>query len=85
MSRHYTGSRARKRVGIRTRDRLLWILARRLGRDWPRHLVLVRAETVVGWHRRSWRLFGRWRSASATLRRKDRPRALAGPTAAHRL
>jgi putative transposase len=37
-------------------------LARRLWRDWRRHLVLVRPQTVVGWHRRGWRLFWRWRS-----------------------
>src|SRR5262245_31948211 len=30
--------------------------------DWRRHLVLVRPETVVRWHRRGWRLFWRWRS-----------------------
>jgi hypothetical protein len=53
---------ARKRPRIRTRDRLLWLLARLLCRDWRRHLVLVRLETVVGWHRRGWRLFWRWRS-----------------------
>ncbi|HEY3080019.1 MAG TPA: integrase [Chloroflexota bacterium] len=53
---------ARKRPTIRTRDKLLWVLARRLCPDWRRHLVLVRPETVVGWHRRGWRLFWRWRS-----------------------
>src|SRR3989449_571617 len=52
----------RKRPPIRRRDRLVWVLARRLCRDWRRHLVLVRPETVVGWHRRGWRLFWRWRS-----------------------
>src|SRR2546422_571949 len=50
----------RKRPPIRRRDRLVWVLARRLCRDWRRHLVLVRPETVVGWHRRAWRLV-RWR------------------------
>src|SRR5437899_11480351 len=52
----------RKRPPIRRRDRLVWVLARRLCRDWRRHLVLVRPETVVGWHRRGWRLFWWWRS-----------------------
>ena len=28
------------------------------------HLVLVRPETVVGWHRRGWRLFWRWKSCA---------------------
>jgi transposase InsO family protein len=52
----------RKRPRMRTRDRLLWVVARRLCRDWRRHLVLVRPATVVGWHRRGWRLFWCWRS-----------------------
>jgi transposase InsO family protein len=54
--------RSRPRPPIRGRDKLLWILARRLCRDWRRHLVVVRPETVVQWHRRGWRLFWWWRS-----------------------
>ncbi len=49
----------RRRPRLRSRDKLLWVLARRLLGDWRRHLVLVRPETVVRWHRRAWRLF--WR------------------------
>ena len=41
----------RKRPPPRTRDKLLWIVARRLCPGWRRHLVLVRPETVVRWHR----------------------------------
>ncbi len=52
----------RQRPRLRTRDKLLWVLVRWLWRDWRRHLVLVRPETVVGWHRQGWRLFWRWRS-----------------------
>jgi transposase InsO family protein len=52
----------RKRAKVRPRDKLLWVLARRACREWRRHLVLVRPQTVVGWHRGGWRLFWRWRS-----------------------
>ena len=52
----------RKRPPLRARDKLLWVLARRLCTGWRRHLVVVRPETVVRWHRRGWRLFWRWRS-----------------------
>jgi putative transposase len=52
----------RRRPAIRRRDKLVWILSRRLCRDWRRHLVLVRPETVVARHRRGWRLFWWWRS-----------------------
>jgi transposase InsO family protein len=38
------------------------VLAGRLVDEWRRHLVLVRPATVVGWHRRGWRLFWWWRS-----------------------
>jgi hypothetical protein len=62
----------RKRPGIRARGKLLRVLARRLCPDWRRHLLLVRPETVVGWHRRGWCLFRRGRSRSPL----GRPRLL---------
>jgi transposase InsO family protein len=60
----------RRRPRLRARDTLVWVLARRLRRDWRHHLVLVRPEAVVRWHRRAWRLFWRWRSRG----RLGRPR-----------
>ena len=60
----------RKRPPLRVRNKLLWVLARRLCPGWRRHLVLVRTETVVRWHRVAWTLFWRWRSGS----RLGRPR-----------
>src|SRR5262249_42878957 len=44
------------------RDRLFWTVARRVCAEWRRHLVVVRPETVLRWHRRGWRLFWWWRS-----------------------
>ena len=52
----------RKRPPLRVRDKLVWILARRLCGDWRRHLVLVRPDTVVRWHRHAWKLVWRWKS-----------------------
>jgi putative transposase len=52
----------RRRPPLRRRDKLLWVVARRLCHDWRRHLVVVQPDTVVGWHRRGWRLFWWWRS-----------------------
>jgi transposase InsO family protein len=52
----------RRRPRLRTRDRLFWLVARALRRDWCRHLVLVTPDTVVRWHRQGWRLLWRWRS-----------------------
>ena len=43
-------------------------IARRVCADWRRHLVVVQPETVLGWHRRGWRLFWWWRSRRPTGR-----------------
>jgi len=40
--------RSRPRPRLKTRDRLFWLVARRLDRDWKQHLILIRPETVVG-------------------------------------
>jgi transposase len=37
----------RRKPRLRTRDKLLWLLARRLRRDWRRHLVVVTPDTEV--------------------------------------
>src|SRR5437764_11662752 len=52
----------RKRPRLRVRDKLFWVVVRALRRDWRRHLVVVRPESVIRWHRQAWRLFWRWRS-----------------------
>jgi putative transposase len=57
-------ARPNRRPRLRIRDQLLWLLGRRFGADWRRHLVLVTPGTVVRWHRQGWRLFWRWRSRS---------------------
>ena len=60
----------RRRVRFGSFDRLLWVLVRRLRRDWRHHLVVVTPDTVIRWHRAGWRLYWRWRSRS----RGGRPR-----------
>src|SRR5215470_6222771 len=62
--------RSQRRPRLQARDKLFWLLVRRLHQDWRRHLLLVRPETVLGWHRQGWRLFWRWRSGP----RLGRPR-----------
>src|SRR4051812_36627486 len=52
----------RRRPRLHARDKLFWVRVRALRRDWRRHLVLVRPESVIRWHRQAWRLFWRWRS-----------------------
>ena len=54
--------RSVKRPRLRPRDRIFWVLLKRYWGDWRSHLILVKPETVVRWHRRGFRLFWRWRS-----------------------
>jgi hypothetical protein len=55
-------TRERRRVAFRRLDKVLWVLVRRMRRDWRRHLVVGTPDTVVRWHRAGWRLYRRWRS-----------------------
>jgi transposase InsO family protein len=57
-------TRSRPRARLRTRDKLLWILARRFYGSWREHLSIVTPDTVVRWHRQGWRLYWRWTSRS---------------------
>jgi len=56
--------RSRPRRHLKTKDRFFWLVVRRLYPGWRRHLVLVRPETVLRWHRRGWRHY--WRRRSGT-------------------
>lgn len=42
---------------LRTRDTHFWLLERCLHGNWRRHLLSVRPEAVLRWHRQGWRLF----------------------------
>jgi len=57
-------TRSRRGPRLRSWDKLLWVLARRVFVGWREHLVFVTPETVVRWHRQGWRLFWRWKSHS---------------------
>src|SRR5206468_8533764 len=43
-------------------DRFFWTTLRRIWPRWSDVLVIVKPETVVGWHRAGFRLYWRWRS-----------------------
>ena len=43
-------------------DRLFWTALRSFWSRWAEVLLIVKPETVVGWHRAGFRLFWRWRS-----------------------
>src|SRR5215468_658141 len=54
--------RKRPRPKLNSLDRLFWTALRRLWSRWRDVLVIVRPETVIGWHRAGFRLYWRWRS-----------------------
>ena len=68
-----------KRRQIRPRlqdaDRRFWILAFQWFSGWRTSLIVVRPDTVVGWHRKGWKAYWRWRlhRPSGTGRRKIKP------------
>ena len=50
------------RPRLRPADRFFWTWLSRLRPGWRRALVIVQPETVLGWHRRGFRLYWRWKS-----------------------
>ena len=65
--------RKRPRPRLNRFDRLFWVAMSRAWKRWTEVLVVVKPETVIGWHRTGFRLFWRWRSRS----RGGRPRTTA--------
>ncbi len=63
------------RPRLRDSDRLFWVLACHGSLGWRRSLIVVRPDTVVGWHRKGWKAYWRWRSRrlAGTGRRKIEP------------
>jgi transposase InsO family protein len=47
----------RKRPAIKNRDRLFWVWLSRIWRGWRAPLLIVKPDTVIGWHRKGFRLF----------------------------
>ena len=54
--------RKRPRPTLNSLDRFFWTTLRRFWSRWTDVLVIVKPETVIGWHRTGFRLYWRWRS-----------------------
>jgi len=50
--------RTNKRPSLRIADRLLWVMLSRLWTQWRTALVIVKPETVIGWHRKGFACIG---------------------------
>jgi putative transposase len=57
--------RRHPRPRLRDADRRFWIIAFRWFSGWRRPLLIVRPETVLGWHRKGWKSYWRWRSRAS--------------------
>lgn len=64
------------RPRLRTTDRWFWVSLSRIWPNWRKPLLLVRPETVIGWHRRGFRLFWSWISRRKQLGRPGTRREL---------
>ena len=49
--------RSQRRIKIKRRDRLFWIWLSRTWSGWRAALIIVKPATVVGWHRRGFKLY----------------------------
>lgn len=58
-----------RRVPLRGWDQLLWVTLLRLWSEWRKALVLVKPETVIGWHRRGFRFYWKWKSRRGRIGR----------------
>ncbi len=54
--------RRQLRPRLRDSDRRFWIVACHRFARWRETLIIVQPETVLGWHRRGWKAYWRWRS-----------------------
>jgi hypothetical protein len=61
--RHQIGvlQRSVKRPKLTTADRLLWAWLCTVWQDWKSGVFIMKASTVLGWHRQGFRLFWRWK------------------------
>ncbi len=61
-----------KRPRLHGEDRLFWVLLSRFWKRWNASLMIVKPETVVGWHRKGFPFY--WSFISRRGRRPGRPR-----------
>src|SRR5882672_5954604 len=64
--RHQLGvlRRSVKRPKLTSADRLLWAWLCEVWSDWRSALVIVKPETVIGWHRKGFRLYWTWKGSA---------------------
>jgi putative transposase len=64
--------RTSRRPRLTQADRVFWVMLSRLWSGWAEALIVVKPETVIGWHRKGFRLFWSWKARRGF---QERPRA----------
>jgi transposase InsO family protein len=60
--------RKTKRPKLTSADRAFWVALCSLWPDWQNALLIVKPQTVIGWHRKGFRLYWTWKSRKRTGR-----------------
>ena len=64
--------RKTKRPKLTKADRAFWVVLSRLWPDWQSALIVVKPQTVIGWHRKGFKLYWSWKSRNRGGRSTDR-------------
>ena len=54
--------RSIKRAKIKNCDRIFWIWMSRFWNDWRSSLIVVKPPTVIGWHKKGFKAYWKWKS-----------------------
>ena len=60
--------RKTKRPKLSKADRAFWVVLCGLWPDWQHALLIVKPQTVIGWHRKGFKLYWTWKSRKRTGR-----------------
>ena len=73
--RHQLGvlQRSVKRPKLTAADRCLWVWLAAVWQDWQPSAVIMKPATVIGWHRKGFRLFWTWKIRRGKLGRPAVP------------
>jgi len=63
-------STAVKRPKLTPADRLLWAGLCAVWNDWQSSILIVKVSTVIGWHRKGFRLFWAWKVRQRRFRER---------------
>ncbi len=56
-------NRSAKRPQFTPTDRMFWVVLSRIWNNWSETLLIVQPETVIRWHRQSFRQYWAWKVA----------------------